>query len=165
MVGIPVWQQSIQPFANRRFPFRIPVLRQAVVKLGRGVQFIEHSADIESIDAVGFELWITNHELEPATFSVYLDTLDGPIYPSDSALADNAIPKILDGLTIEANATGDAQTYVSYGESLTYLDNVAYMSDLMLDGEFHFYGVTDQGDVAGYTIDSVRVVVTVTVSY
>ncbi len=136
------------------------------VDLDEDSDWEEHSSDIESIDAVGFELWITNHEAEPATFSVYLDSIyydpvgDPIVYDLETELVDNGVPKVLDGLTIDSGPN-----YFTYGQSLTYLDNVGYLSDLMLDGSFHFYGVSTQGDVDGYTIDSVRVVVTVTISY
>jgi hypothetical protein len=130
-----------------------------LVDLNDDPDWEEHADDIESIDAVGFELWITSHETESATFSIYLDEATGPAYETEDDLVVAEVPKVLDGLTINPGANT-----VSYGESLGYLINVDSLSARILEGTFGYYGVSSYGTSDGYTIDSVRVVVTVTVS-
>ncbi len=127
------------------------------VDLSENEDWEEHEDDIESIDALGFELWITNHESTAATFSIYLDSLTVAPYETEAELTTAGVHEILTGLTISPGVTA-----VSYSESLGYLTNVDYLSTQVLTGMFRCYGVSSFGTTSGYTIDSVRVIVTAT---
>jgi len=119
----------------------------------------DHKDNIKDIDLVGFEVWITNHESEVRTFSVYVDEATEPEYTTLSQVQANATIA-LDNLTLKAGP--GVQTHVTYGQSFLYLHNVETLKNLVEDGAFHYYGVSDGGSSAGYTIDSVRVVITFT---
>jgi len=119
----------------------------------------DHKDEIKDIDLVGFELWITNHESEERKFSVYLDDADEPVYDTlPDVLANTTI--VLDDLTLTAGP--DVQTHVTYGQSFKYLKNVPTLLELVKKGAFHYYGISDGGTSAGYTIDSAKVVITFT---
>lgn len=117
----------------------------------------DHHDKIKDIDLVGFEVWITNHESEARTFSVWIDELNEPEYSTLPQVQANAT-KILDNMTLGA----DVQTHVTYGQSFKFLMNVETLKTLVKQGAFHYYGVSDGGTSAGYTIDSAKVIITFT---
>ncbi len=119
----------------------------------------DHKDNIKDIDLVGFELWVTNHETTSQTFSIYLDDASHPQYTSLSGVEANTT-KVLDDLTLAAGP--DVQAHITYGQSFKYLRNVETLKNLVDAGAFHYYGVSNGGSSAGYTIDSVRVVITFT---
>ena len=135
-------------------------LYNVVVDMSEDEDWEEHEDQIEGIDAIGFEIWITNNEAESAEFNIYLDELEQPVYASQAELDSAGVPKILDGLEIDPGAN-----FLSYGQSLGYLTNVEYMKTRVAEGTFMLYGTSDIGTTDGYHIDSLRVIVTVTVSY
>lgn len=141
-----------QDFTTQNLPFYY-----YFVDLTEDETWEDHADNIKSIDLVGFELWITNHEASDRTFSIWIDDAANPALTTLSGVQANTT-KILDGLTIAAST----QTYVSYPESFKYIRNLDQLLALLEVGEFHFYGISDGGDTAGYTIDSARVIITFT---
>ncbi len=119
----------------------------------------DHNDEIQDIDLIGFELWITNHEATARTFSIYLDEASQPVYTTVSEVQSNATI-VLDGLSLAAGP--EVQTHITYGSSFSYLKNIDTMKDLVESGTFHYYGLADGGTTAGYTIDSVRIIITFT---
>lgn len=117
----------------------------------------DHKDDIDWIDIIGFELWITNNQVLPDTLAIYLDDFGADTLTSLAQLQANAV-KVFGDLAI-AGGVG-TQTHVTYGQSLGYIQNVAELRRLAKEGMFHYYGTSPGDGAAGYTIDSVRVVLT-----
>lgn len=126
-----------------------------VVDLTQESEWEDHQDDIESVDLIGFELWITNHDSVAAKFRAYVDELGQPVYNTEAELISNAVPKVFGDLTINPGANT-----VTYAESLALLTNLEALKTLVESGTFQYYGVATTGNVAGYTIDSARVIVT-----
>ncbi|MBU0984033.1 MAG: hypothetical protein KKA42_09195 [candidate division Zixibacteria bacterium] len=119
----------------------------------------EHQEDIQRIDVVGFEMWLTNNMANEMTFNVYLDDADQPTYDNYEDVDDNAT-QVLDNLVLAAGP-GTA-THVTYGMSLSQIKNVEYIKDVAEAGRFHYYGVAEGGAYTNFTVDSVRVIITFT---
>ncbi len=119
----------------------------------------DHRDKIKDIDLVGFELWITNNESAPRKFSIYLDGPDEPEYTTLEEVQDNATI-VLEGLPLPAGPGGKA--HVTYGQSFKYLRNVPTLLKLVESGKFNYYGISDGGASAGYTIDKAKVIITFT---
>jgi hypothetical protein len=117
-----------------------------------------HKDQIDNIDLVGFELWITSYEAIPTTFSVYLDSMRTTPYTTQSDVVANA-SKVLDGLTVNPGAN-----HVSYGNSFKYLTNVEVMKRLVRAGTFDYYGTSTGGTSSGFIVDSAKVIVTFSAS-
>ncbi len=117
----------------------------------------DHKDDIDRIDIIGFELWITNNQAAPDTLAVYIDDYGETEWNSLAQLQANTV-KVFGDLAI-AGGVG-TQTHVTYGQSLGYIQNVAELRRLAKEGRFHYYGTSPGDGAAGYTVDSVRVVLT-----
>ncbi len=121
----------------------------------------EHKDDIDNVDMVGFELWMTNHQSTPASFSVYVDDFGEPQWTGAADVESNAV-KVFGDLALKP---GDGvQTHVTYGESLGMFRNVGELRRLAREGRFHVYGISSAAAGSEFTIDSARVVVTFTAS-
>jgi hypothetical protein len=115
----------------------------------------EHKDEIKNIETIGFELWITNHEGVQRIFSVYVDEQETTPWDVVGDLDANAY-LALDGLTLAPST----QTHITYGQSFGLLKNVDKVKELVEGGVFDYYGVSNGGLPSGYTIDSVRIVIT-----
>ncbi|MCK4574142.1 MAG: hypothetical protein KAU36_07210 [candidate division Zixibacteria bacterium] len=123
----------------------------------------DHKDDIDNIDMVGFELWITNNEAFPVTFNAWVDDADNPFCTGATcfdALTTKTI--IIDNLTIPAGPT--MRRHVTYGESFTYLENVKVLKKLVKEGRLNFYGTGSDGTDLGFVVDSGVVIVTFSAS-
>ena len=119
----------------------------------------DHKDAIKDIDIVGFELWITNHESSARTFSCYINEASEPDYDNLSDVEANAT-LILDDLPLAAGP--DVQTHITYGQSFQYLKNVDVLKNLAEDAAFDYYGISSGGTTSGYTIDTLKVIITFT---
>lgn len=129
----------------------------------------DHKDDIDVIEAVGFELWITNNEPQPWSFAAWIDDASETFYDVGNQTgfdASNTKILIFDTLTVPASTgqTG-SQRFVSYAESLTLLRNMNALKQMVKTGKFHFYGLAtaNNGGVGGQ-VDSVRIIVTLSAS-
>ena len=119
----------------------------------------DHQGNIKDIDLVGFELWATNTSGTADTFTVYVVDLQSSLDGSSSRSEVEA------GATLVVNnlpvaATG--LTHVTYGQSFKYLANVETLKNLTETGKFKLFAFVTSPAV-DVTIDSLRVIVTLTV--
>jgi hypothetical protein len=116
----------------------------------------DHRDDIDMIDAVGAEFYITNTGAA-ATFSVYVDDF-GDVHATEGAVTANATV-ILDEVTV---ATGSQK--ITYAQSLGIIQNVARLKALAKLGRFEYYGISSVSDTTIFHIDSAKVIVTFSAS-
>lgn len=121
----------------------------------------EHKDDIDNVDLVGFELWMTNHQNSPATFSIYVDDFGEPQWTTGAEVQVNGV-KVFGDLPLKPGE--GVQTHITYGESMGYFSNVAELRRLAREGRFHVYGMSTAAAGSEFTIDSARVIVTFTAS-
>lgn len=122
----------------------------------------EHKDDIDRIDVVGFELWITNETTADFTYSAYIDDPEDPMWVTPEQV-DSLATLIFDNLTITgAGAGSGSRRVITYAQSFAYLKNVPEIRRLMKLGVFDYYALTE-GTGTG-TVDSVKVIVTVSAS-
>lgn len=123
----------------------------------------DHSDDINAIDLVGFELYLTNNESSEVTFRAYVDDGENPLCLTPACLDTNSTKiVIIDDLTIPAGPGG--KRHVTYGESFTYLVNMDSLKTLMKTGKLNYYGTSTTGTDAGFVIDTGKVIVTFSAS-
>ena len=121
----------------------------------------DHKDDIDKVDMVGFELWLTNHLNTPSEFSLYVDDFGETQWTTADQVRANTV-KVFGSLTLKPGVGG--QTHITYGESLGMFSNVAELRRLTRQGQFHVYGVSTAAAGSEFTVDSARVVVTFTAS-
>jgi hypothetical protein len=122
----------------------------------------DHKDEIDRIDVVGFELWVTNESTSDFTFNAYLDDPTDPMWDTEGEVVANAT-LIFDNLTIEgAGAGSGSRRVVSYSQSFGYLKNIPEIRRLVKEGIFDYYALID-GTATG-SVDSVKVIVTVSAS-
>ena len=124
-----------------------------VVDLSTDSDWEDHKDKIKDIDVIGVELWITNNASAATTFNVWIDDISEPEWMSLGEVDANAT-KILEDVVIAVGAN-----HITYAESLGLIQNVTTLKTLAESGQFHFYGHSSL--LAEYTLDSARVVVTV----
>ncbi len=111
---------------------------------------------IDLIEAVGFELYVQNNSHDVATFNVYVDQYSGN-------LSANVIPstatQIIDGLKIHPGPNK-----INYHKSLQYIENLPTLRALAKTGKFDVYAQVAGADHTQFTVDSAKVVLTVSVS-
>lgn len=117
----------------------------------------EHKDNIKDIEVVGFELWMTNNQSDTTTFNVYVDDINHEEYTSPAEVENNATI-VIKNLKLKPSS----QTYITYGQSFKYLQNVEILKDLVHEGQFHYYGLSDGIADMDYIIDSARVIITFT---
>lgn len=132
-----------------------------VVDLSEEEDWDDHKDDIENIDIIGFDLWVTNMRNTATTFNAWVDDY-GDAQITDPALLDGETTPILQDLAITAGP--NVVTHISYAESLGHLTNVAVLKAFVKGGQFRLYGRSEGTPTIGddYILDSVRVVVTFT---
>lgn len=119
----------------------------------------DHKDNIENIDIVGFELWITNNSGSATTFNVWIEDIASPERTSLAQVQANAT-LVLEDLDIAAGSV-----HITYGQSLSHVTNVSTLKELAESGQFHYYGHSSVGGPgAQYFVDSARVIVTLSAS-
>lgn len=114
----------------------------------------DHKDDIEQVNWVSFELFLTNPGGTDITFNGYVDDADNAV--CGTAACAQAATRILRNITIPAGT----QRHITMGQSFDYMENMLILRDLAVEGAFHFYGVSD----GPFEIDSGTVVVAIVAS-
>ncbi|HVP07020.1 MAG TPA: hypothetical protein VMS71_04190 [Candidatus Acidoferrum sp.] len=114
---------------------------------------------IDLIDAVGFEMTMVNSNDEPVTFNTYV-TPAGTAYTRKGQL-DSLAYVIIHDLTVEHGTT-----VMTYAQSLTHLENLDKLKELVKGGSFVYYGTATSGGatVGGFSVNPGKIVVTFTVT-
>ncbi len=117
----------------------------------------EHKDKIDFVDAVGVEFFITNEEEGDVTFDAYIDRYSG-LGPLPSEVPTSAT-QIIDGFTISPGVT-----HITYKESLGFLTGLDSLKAYSKIGQFDYYGEVTGNTGGTFTIDSAKVVVTLSAS-
>ena len=115
--------------------------------------WIDHKDDIDFVDAVGVELYITSTETDPVTFSAFVDNYSGPL--SSPSSVPTSAKAIIKDLTVPP---GTHQ--VTYAQSLAILQNIDLLKALVKTGRFDYYGTSTGNDGNSFKIDSAKVIMT-----
>lgn len=121
----------------------------------------DHADDIDNVKLAGFEMWLTNNTADANLFNAYIDPSDDPVLALPNAVEADAT-QIIKDLPVAAGV--GTQTYISYSESFNYLTNFATLKSLAKAGKFHYYGMDSSQTANSYTIDSIRVILTIEAS-
>ena len=117
----------------------------------------DHKDNIKDIDNVGFELWATNTSGVANTYYCYIAPITSSLGSGSSkSLVEQNATKVLE---ISLSATG--QTFVGYTDSFSHLTNLETLKDLAEEGRFKFFAMSD-ATPTDFTVDSIRVVITIT---
>jgi hypothetical protein len=131
------------------------------VDLSDNETWADHEDNINAINSIGFEMWVTNNGAEAATGQIYFTRGDDPLYTTAAEVRSNAV-KIFDGWEI---APDGVQTYLNWPMSLAYIESADTLYQTILEtGEVTLYALAEN---LPYTlvVDTATVVVTVTVGY
>ncbi len=109
----------------------------------------KHKDKIDYIDALGFELYITNNESRDVTFNAYVDTYSGVASPT--IIPAEAVG-FFNGLTVKPG-----KNHITYAQSLDYITHLTELKAFAKGGKFDIYASAD-GPI---TFDSVRAILTV----
>jgi len=126
----------------------------------------EHRDNLDKVEIVGFELWITNNEPVEWSYWAFMDDFDLSCQDISCANASTTKFLIFDTLTVPASTTMTQSTkFVSYAQSFTYIKNLDKIKQMIFDGSFNYYGFANGGlSGNGGVIDSIRVIITVNAS-
>ena len=116
----------------------------------------DHKDDIDFIDAVGVEFYITSSELGDVIFNAYIDDFGGP---SNQTVLPSTATKIIDNLTISPGTEK-----ISYSQSLGFITGVERLKALTKKGQFNYYGEASSNTGGTFAIDSGKVIVTFSAS-
>ncbi|MFH1700403.1 MAG: hypothetical protein ABIE07_07425 [Candidatus Zixiibacteriota bacterium] len=114
----------------------------------------KHKDNIDFIDAVGAEFFITNTTGGSVTFNAYIDDYSGPL--SSPTSVPGAATKIIDEFTV---APGVSK--ISYKQSLSIITGVDRMKALAKKGQFDYYGISPGHTTGEFVIDSAKIIITV----
>jgi len=118
----------------------------------------DHSENIDFIDAIGLELYITSSEPSTVTFDAYVDTYSDVTITPGSVPTDATV--IIEDLTVSPG-----KTFITYAGSLALLKNLKVLKTLTKKGKFDFYAETTGTAGTTFIIDSARVVITLSAGY
>ena len=125
----------------------------------------EHRENLDKVDVVGFELWITNNETAEWKFWANLDDYNAACTTLACANASATKFLIFDTLTIPAATSPNSVKLVSYAESFKYIHNLDKIKQMVFDGSFNYFGYATGGTGGnGGKVDSVRIIITVNAS-
>ena len=126
----------------------------------------EHRENIDKVELIGFELWITNNETSEWTYSGYMDDYDPACTTLTCFNGSTSKFMVLKEITIPAASGGTgSQKYISYANSFDYIDNLAAMKAKVLSGQFNVFGIASGGSGGlGGIIDSLKIVITINAS-
>ncbi len=119
----------------------------------------DHKDEIDRIDLIGFEIFMTNDEDNDITLNLYIDDAENPLHSNYTLMRNSAI-RILDHYELEAGP--NQSSHITYGESFQYLENIEELKEFAKQGKFNLYGVTKTGGSSAFKIDSGKVVITFT---
>lgn len=114
----------------------------------------DHKDNIDAIDAVGAEFFITNGGSDTVTFTASIDDYSGAgSNPSNVSPTASAI--------IEDFRVPPGTILISYVQSLGLIRNVARLKALAKTGKFDYYGESSVNPGQAFHVDSAKVIVTV----
>ncbi len=122
----------------------------------------DHEEDIEFVELVAFDIWLTNSEATEVTFEGYVDDYDNTLCGS-RACFDALSPsptRVLKDIVIPAGST----RHITPGQSFAHIENVDVMKTLARQGQFNFYGISTGGASVNFSVDSGRVIIWLMVS-
>ena len=117
----------------------------------------DHKDEIKNIDNVGLELWIDNSTTSTQTAEVYISDYADSLQSSADGIRQ-ATDIVFDNLT----AAPQAKTHIDWSTSLGHVTDLNKLREYAEIGQFTVYTITEAPPYA-ITIDSARVIVTVTV--
>lgn len=117
----------------------------------------DHKDQIDYIDNLGFQLWVTNNGASDVTGQLYMaeeyaDSIDTAAEVEDEATL------VLTGMTLSPG-----ENYIDWPTSLGLIQNLDSVKTWVEGGEFVVYALTESLPF-NITIDSATVIVTVTAS-
>ena len=125
----------------------------------------DHRENIDEIDVVGFELWITNNEPTEWKFWAYMDDYEEACTTLTCANGSSTKFLIFDTLTVPAASSSSSTKFVSYAESFNYIQNLDKIKAMVKSGQFNYFGFANGGGGGlGGQVDSIRVIITVNAS-
>ncbi len=127
------------------------------VDITKNPDWDEHKDKIDFVDAVGVEFFITSTETTDVTFNAYIDRFDGIIAPPASLPGSET--QIIDDLTISPGVS-----HITYKQSLGFLTGLDSLKAYAKLGQFNYYGMASGNTGGTFTIDSAKVVVTLSAS-
>ena len=116
--------------------------------------WIDHQDDIQQVNWVSFELYLTNPTGTEIAFDGYIDDADNALCGTTACALGTT--RVLKDITIPAGSS----RHITMGQSFAFQENVQTLKDLAETGAFHFYGVSTGG---AFVLDSGRVVVAIVV--
>ena len=117
----------------------------------------DHKDDIDMVDAVGAEFYITSTEPAAVTFSVWVDDF-GDDWVTEGLVIANATP-IIEDFTVQPGTTK-----ITYAQSLGMIKNVDRLKALAKLGQFEYYGTSTGNTGTSFVVDSGKVIVTFSAS-
>ena len=123
------------------------------VNLTDNATWKKHKENIDFIDAVGMELYITSGESGTVTFNAFVDKYSGPL--SNPLTVPTSATKVIDSLRVPPG-----KTKITYKQSLTILTGLDQLKALVKAGQFDFFATSSSGFGSSFRVDSGRVIVT-----
>ncbi|UCG63121.1 MAG: hypothetical protein JSV52_07520 [Candidatus Zixiibacteriota bacterium] len=122
----------------------------------------DHEEDIEFVELVAFDMYLTNNEPTSVTFNGYVDDYDAVNICTDRTCFDGLTTptRVLKDIIIPANST----RHITPGESLAYIENLDVMKAFAREGQFNFYGISTGGAAVNFSVDEGTVIVILMVS-
>ncbi|MCB2229690.1 hypothetical protein KQH82_03170 [bacterium] len=119
----------------------------------------DHADEIDDIEVIGFELWITNQSTTAWTYSAYIDEPTSPMWDNAGEVEANAT-RFFGELSVPAGTpSAGSSKFVSYASSFKYLSNISTLKNLVKKGAFDLYGISTGGGSG--RIDSLKLIITV----
>lgn len=115
----------------------------------------KHKEDIDFIDAVGAEFYITNTTGSNVTFNAYVDDMTHPDSADPVAIPTTAT-KIIDDFTVAPGVS-----VIDYKTSLGIIVGLDRLKDLAKTGQLDYFGTSSANDGGNFIIDSAKVIITV----
>jgi hypothetical protein len=119
--------------------------------------WVDHKDDIKDIDNVGFEIWLSNDAGSVNNFNCYVDnnpsSLDST--SSKSLVQSNATEALIN----VPMPSGDS--FIGYAASFSHIGDLSTLKALAESGNFQFWAMSDV-TIGQFTVDSIRVVITLT---
>ena len=121
----------------------------------------DHKNDIDDIDALGFDFTVTNTSDRSSTLSFSLAPASGL---ADTATSPSERPKTAvlayGPLTLKSGET----RHITYGESLSLIQNLDQIKNIVLTGRFDYFGTSTDGPVGVFQVRKGKIIVTISAS-
>ena len=121
----------------------------------------DHRDEMDDIDALGFEFIVTNTSDVTSTLSFSFAPAAGD---ADTASKPTEIPKTAvlayGPLTVNAGETKK----VTYGESLSLIQNLDQIKAIVFTGRFDYYGTSTGNPVGVFEVREGKIIVTISAS-